>query len=119
MIHHLCTAALGSRAGEFETAVIERERIGSTFAANLTAVPHAVVTDSDRSFISVAVLDKPVRWGNENVQLVLLLKLSQTIDMAPLFDYIYSVVSNKKLIKRFINEKKITLLLESGEGPNA
>ena len=110
LIRFLCRSALGEQAASFEKAVIERERMGTTFIGNLTALPHAVGGEAGRSFISIGILRKPLRWGGGDVQLVMLVKLDENTDIPALFEYIYSIVSNRKLVKGIIREKEYECL---------
>ena len=105
VIRHLCRLSAAEEAPELEEKVLERESLGSTSAGNLTAIPHALLDGPGPAFISIGVLRKPLKWGTENVRLVFLIRLDRNIGMAPLFDYIYSLINDKKLVKRILSER--------------
>ena len=52
--------------------VIERERISPTDIGNLVAIPHTISSLQPTSFISVGILEKPILWSKDKVQLVFL-----------------------------------------------
>lgn len=117
VIHQLCSSAFGVGGDEFEKRVLEREALGATSVGNLAALPHAVRGDSAENSICIGILKKPIRWGGENVQLVLLLRLDDPdIDMAAVFEYIYSLVSNRRLLKTIITEQDFSLFSRLTEG---
>lgn len=64
----------------FYDAVIKREHMGQTDFGNLVAWPHPCKSLSNQSFATVAVLDKPIMWKNNMVQVVFLLSIGSTYD---------------------------------------
>jgi len=117
VIHQLCKLTFGEKAVEFEKRVLKREALGSTALGNLTAIPHAVRDGiSSKNVISIGILKKSIRWGSENVRIVFLICIDQPeINIAALFDYIYSLISDKSFIKQVINKGDYSLLLKSKE----
>ncbi|MBI9102875.1 MAG: PTS sugar transporter subunit IIA [Spirochaetales bacterium] len=117
VIRHLCRSAFRSEGDEFEHRVMEREALGSTAIGNLTAIPHAVLGKMAENRICIGILKKPIRWGKENVQIIFLLRLDDPdIDMAAVFEYIYSLVSNRQHMRRIIAEQDFSLLSGICEG---
>lgn len=57
---------------DFTDSVLKREELASTEVGNLLAVPHAFEYGYDHVILSVAVLDRKIRWKNTNVQLIIL-----------------------------------------------
>ena len=111
VIRLLCRSAFGENGKEFEERVLEREALGSTALGNLAAIPHAVRGEKAENLICVGILKKPVRWGKDNVQIVFLLRLDDPdIDMAAVFDYIYSLISDREFIRSVIREQDFLLL---------
>ena len=66
--------------GGFYESVLQRERLGQTDFGNLIAIPHACSVMTREKFVMAAVLDRPIWWGHNDVQLVLLIALSQEPD---------------------------------------
>ena len=64
----------------FYESVLQRERLGQTDFGNLIAIPHACSVMTQEKFVMAAVLDRPIWWGHNDVQLVLLIALSQEPD---------------------------------------
>ena len=60
--------------------MLQRERLGQTDFGNLIAIPHACSVMTQEKFVMAAVLDRPIWWGHNDVQLVLLIALSQEPD---------------------------------------
>lgn len=60
----------------FYEAVLKRESLGATDYGNLVAIPHPYEILTEENLIAVAVLDKPVLWTSNPVQIVILVALS-------------------------------------------
>ena len=56
--------------------VLNREKHGLTSFGNLTATPHPEKTCTKDNVICVGILDEPINWGGNDVQLIILLSLS-------------------------------------------
>ena len=57
---------------DFYGSVIRREQISPTDYGGLVAIPHPDQVYSARTFAAVAVLQKPVWWSRNEVQVVIL-----------------------------------------------
>lgn len=57
---------------EFMGAVLEREELASTDYGNNVAFPHPIKHVTNFSFISVAILKKPIVWKKNKVQMIIL-----------------------------------------------
>lgn len=60
-----------------KSSVFEREEVSTTAIGSLVAIPHPVYNDTNRSFISVLILDKPIAWDENLVQVVFLLNIEK------------------------------------------
>ncbi|MCD6576407.1 MAG: transcription antiterminator [Anaerolineaceae bacterium] len=91
--------------GGFTESVLGREALFSTAIGRLVAIPHANRADSCGSQIAVGILKKPIKWGEEKVQLVFLFNLhSDSGDEFPrIFEYFYTLINTKNKIKRLIH----------------
>lgn len=85
--------------------IIERENISSTDIGNLVAIPHVFTSEVDSSYIVTAILESPITWGNEQVQLVLLIIFSEK-------DKAYASVF-RKMYAQFKSIKQVNKLIES------
>ena len=89
----------------FYESVCQREEMGQTDFGNLVAIPHPCKIMGTEKFVSVAVLDKPIWWGHNDVQVVLLISLAQedpdierffklVSDFMVSFDTVHSLIQN-------------------------
>lgn len=76
---------------DFLESVLTREKLGQTDFGNLMAIPHPNRIIGTEKFVSVAILEKPVWWGHNDVQVVLLISLEQD---DPNIERFYQVVSD-------------------------
>lgn len=65
---------------DFESFVLEREKYGITSFGTGVALPHPKTICTDRNIVVVAVLNKPVLWGNDEVQIIILTSLSNNFN---------------------------------------
>ncbi|MCB2214383.1 PTS sugar transporter subunit IIA [bacterium] len=88
----------------FTGSVLDRETLSATSIGNLVAIPHAFLQQAEHPCIAVATLQSPVRWGEEKVQLVLLLNIStsQEKDFKPIFSELFRLLSRRKKVLRLI-----------------
>ena len=63
----------------FEDAVLQREAMGSTDFGNLCAIPHPCRLMTHESFAAVAVLQRPILWQRNPVQVVMLVSLTNEV----------------------------------------
>ncbi|EOD01531.1 Transcriptional antiterminator of lichenan operon, BglG family [Caldisalinibacter kiritimatiensis] len=84
----------------FIESAIEREKISSTSIGNLVAIPHALLGNAINSRIAVGILDKPIQWGENMVQLVFLLALEEMTDkeFENIFDTFFTIVDDRRKI---------------------
>lgn len=84
-------------------AIERRERISSTEVGNLVAVPHVLQQGDFESCIAIGILDQPIRWGDELVQMVFLACFNQSSERsARIFRTLYKVVHSEKMVRRLI-----------------
>lgn len=83
--------------------VLEREKISSTDIGNLVAIPHTIIIGNFKSIIGVGILDKPIKWNNEQVQLVLMVCFNREESYKfKVFEYLYSFIKDQSQVKRAI-----------------
>ena len=63
---------------DFYAQVMERERLGGTDFGNLAAAPHPLKGGWKKNLICVGVLERPVLWHRNEVQLVVLANMWDT-----------------------------------------
>lgn len=106
VLYFLCGKLVkeGCADEDFVQAVMERELIFSTAIGNMVAIPHALPGHSLGSNIVVGILNKPIAWGDENVQLVFLLNIDTTSEnqFKRIFEHLYDVVNSKNKVNRLL-----------------
>lgn len=82
---------------DYLQSVREREDLQSTYLGNGFAIPHGDPALIPRSCISIAILDKPIKWGNNKVNIVCLLMINNTDKklLEPFMNLIMEGINNK------------------------
>jgi len=85
-------------------SVKEREKKSSTDIGNLVAVPHAVFQGDLPSVVGIGILEQPVNWGEENVQLLFFISFNSVDSVnASMFRQLYQCVKDIKLVNQLID----------------
>lgn len=106
---------------DFLDMVLKREEHGMTSFGNLAATPHPIKTCTEENIVCIAVLDKPINWGNNDVQVIILLSLSiddqqdSRIFIQTLTDFISNEEAVEKLIRERTYENFMQLLVQNDE----
>ncbi|XXF65584.1 PTS sugar transporter subunit IIA [Thermoanaerobacterium thermosaccharolyticum] len=95
---------------EFKKSVIEREKISSTSIGNLVAIPHSILGYAIGSHIAIGILEKPINWGNDKVQLVMMLALEKMNgnEFQSIFNELFDVANDYEMVLKLTNAKNIT-----------
>ncbi|MDO4377807.1 MAG: PRD domain-containing protein [Erysipelotrichia bacterium] len=82
-------------------SVLEHEEISMSYFGHSIAVLHPVKSITDNTFISVLILNNPVKWDEKNeVKLVLLVSIEKFNQTALSFWYYLSfIISNQELVE--------------------
>lgn len=104
----------GAVDNEFVNSVLERETISSTAIGNLVAIPHALLNHAIDSHIAIAILEKPVKWGENSVQLVFLLAFDIMCeqDIEAVFTQLYKIVNDRQLVNNMIYAKNAAQVMQ-------
>ena len=97
----------------FVQSVLRREEFGATDFGHIVALahPYGVVTSS--TFASVAVLDKPIFWGNHNIQIIILISLSENdINLESFFNFTSMFMLDRIKPKKLINDPTYENLID-------
>ncbi|WP_296880284.1 PRD domain-containing protein [Thomasclavelia sp.] len=109
IIDFLCDELIskGLASLEYKNDVFKRETVSATSFVNGFAVPHSIEISSKESCISIMILDKPVKWGNFEVKLVLLLAIRETDNhlLKIFFDWLSSIVSDANKFSQLLEVK--------------
>ncbi len=97
-----------------EELVLERERLGGTDFGNLAAMPHPLRKVSDENLVSVGILNTPILWEKNKVQLVILASVSQTRSgiVQKFISRTSHLLLNEEAVKRILQEKSYEQLIK-------
>lgn len=100
-------ALLRELPADFYEQVMLREKYGSTDYRRLVAIPHPYQVCLKENVVCVAVLDKPVLWGKNDVQLIVLAAIADTANAATqrFFDITMKTLMNEKAVRKVIEDK--------------
>lgn len=103
-------------------SIMKREEQAPTDYENLVAVPHPYKSHSEKSFVTVAILKKPIIWSRRKVQFIILFNLgaSRTVDLQTFYDKLWRFLTNKEAVNLVIQNKNyeefINILKNVGGG---
>lgn len=113
-IHALCarTAIIKALPYDFEASVLKREDYAATEFGNLIAIPHTMEPMCEETFVSVAILSKPIRWLRQSVKYVFLLCVKkETSEALGLFhESLTSLVMDRSAMMQLEKEPTIANL---------
>lgn len=107
---------------DFEQLVLDREKAGTTAFGNLVAIAHPIRAVGTENALALAILDHPIDWGGEEVQLVFLLTIGRkSRGLASFYRMMNGLVGNRDYVERVIastsaSEVKETLRLVAEPG---
>lgn len=89
---------------EYEQLVWEREELASTAFSQLFALPHAMKLTAHKTVFAVALLQKPMQWQGQAVQLILLsaIKPGERKTLNHFMSYMAEVLDNPIQVKQLI-----------------
>lgn len=96
---------------QFAELVSEREKAGSTSFGNSIAIPHPLRPVGEESFVAVGILEEPILWGEDEVQIILLLSMKEEGDQSLRLFY-------KSVGKLIMNRQKVRQILENPQWAN-
>ncbi|MCJ0024428.1 transcription antiterminator [Clostridioides difficile] len=84
--------------------VLIREKMSSTAFNNNVAIPHSMKMDALKTGVCLIVNDKPVKWGEEKVQIIAMIPINEKEKEK--FNYIFE--SFIEILSEWNNVKKLT-----------
>lgn len=86
--------------------IYDREKISSTDIGNLIAIPHAIIENDQRSVIGIGILEKPIIWDKEKVQIIFLTGLNAyDAEKNNVFRHLYRVIKDVSNVNHLITSK--------------
>lgn len=97
----------------FRELVWERENFSGTDILEHTALPHPAKLVSNRTFVSVLILEKPILWESRKVQVVFLISISKNdgVKYKDLLEKIVDIASSPIRIQNIIQGGTFTSLI--------
>lgn len=89
---------------DFVESVIKREKLSSTAFGYNFAIPHALDMTAKKTVISVLINDKPIKWGENYVQLIFLISVNKKDrkDFMKLYDSMISILAKEENVKLLV-----------------
>lgn len=111
MIDHI--SARTALPENFCELVLQREKYGLTSFGNLAATPHPCRTCTEENIVGVAILEKPIDWGSNDVQVIILLSLSmnESLDSKLFIEATTNFISDDDAIERLIQNRSFDYFL--------
>jgi lichenan operon transcriptional antiterminator len=91
----------GASKNLFES-MMKRESVSSTYIGNFVAIPHAIDKNQGENLIAIAILDKPIDWFDQKVQVIFLIDIKNPKEqhIEHMFNQLYQVIQDDKLIHK-------------------
>ena len=109
ILNFLCDSLYekGLSGENFKENVFRREALSGTSFVYGFAVPHAIEVSTRESCISIMILGEPVKWGDFNVSLVVLLAIRDTDNslLKVFFDWLCNIVTDNNKFQELIQSK--------------
>ena len=114
VLKRLCQAAAGEDiSDDIYSHVMKREAIGGTAFGNYVAIPHPDQPMGSRSFVVTGILERPILWDKDEVQIVFLLvmKAGGDHDLQLFYKSVSRFLSDKALVQRLIQKQTFEELI--------
>ena len=92
----------------FCDSVLEREAMGGTDFGHLVAIPHPADNLVNENVVCVGILDKPVLWSANKVQLVILVAIydSTSAQTQKFYQLTTALITDETRVKRIISRRQ-------------
>ena len=88
---------------DLESLIIEREKLGMTEISEDVAIPHPIHVIPSVNKIAVCLLDKSIKWINNEVQIVLFMLINNSNgENEKIYKLLTKVVNDKKIIDKIL-----------------
>ncbi|SER61573.1 lichenan operon transcriptional antiterminator [Gracilibacillus ureilyticus] len=91
----------------FLEAVYEREQVAPTSFGNLVAIPHPITPKTEKTFLTICTLPKPIVWHDKPVQFVCLLcvKKNSQEDLQAMYKWLGKIIDSRTIVQQLIKAK--------------
>lgn len=116
VIFNMCQkiASVRKLPERFYQSVIERENLGSTDFGNMVAIPHPYEKMMDEDMVCVGILETPILWDKNYVQMVILSAISEGVSKGAkqFFEVTSTLITKKELVEKIIVQQSFSGLEE-------
>lgn len=102
---------------EFYESVLERERMAKTAFGNLVAMPHCYKAMSEETFVCLAILDQPIQWADQKVQVVFLVSIANkdqcSMELQKFYQTTASFMLSQKCVQDLIHKRDYDWFLDT------
>lgn len=116
VLEQMCRFVCGKKKlpDDFLQLVKKRESLAATSFGGLVAMPHPWKAVSKDTFVCLAILDKPVQWGEAKVQVVFLVSIADdaTAKLQKFYQVVAQLMVDEACICKLIAERRFEVLLE-------
>lgn len=99
---------------QFWPLVVKREEAAPTAFGNLVAMPHPWKAIGNETFVCVGILDQPIQWGGQTVQVVFLVSISnqKNKNLRAFYQGMTQLLADPDSIRQLIRAQTYDKLLE-------
>lgn len=99
----------------FQTSVIEREFLSSTAFMDGVAIPHSLEHNCREPFFYVVINDRPMKWGEYQVQIILLIgnSLHDVEAFSEIFDHLIKILYEKDTLPKLLKCKEYNQFIDT------
>ena len=114
VLHFMCRELSDHEGYEknLYTSVMERENLANTDYCYRMAIPHPTEIFGKRTICCVGILDKPIFWDRQLVQLVMLISIAEDNSKKDFLQLLSKFSVNKNKIKKLIKNQSYENFLE-------
>lgn len=120
LIHVLCEWIRSHESvdGDFERLVCEREQLAPASFGNGVALPHPIRPASEKTFVCVALLDRPIPWNGHAVDAVFLLSIAKNPqgDLQDFYKPLTRLLLSEASMGRLLSERTYESLIRELRG---
>lgn len=108
-----CVAEHCEVPDDFRELVERREQAAQTAFGNLVAMPHPIQTVTSETFVCVGVLERPIEWDEQQVQVVFLVSISKerNKDLSQFYGSMAKLVMNSEAVQELVENQTFSELL--------
>ncbi|WP_085831063.1 BglG family transcription antiterminator [Collinsella vaginalis] len=98
---------------DLRASVAAREEVASTAYGNRVAMPHPLKAISSTTAVAVGLLERPIRWGSKDVQVVFLVLVSQSTDedLKPFYEAMLSFSTSREDVDALLADRSYEQLI--------